>query len=107
LKSITHRLHLPEQAISKTYCDLNGQRYRSEEMVYTLLRAQEAFVDAHDFDCPADCWGDMGAASGPLFLSLAISAATRGYANGDYPLAWAGSESGHRSATLLRLGADV
>jgi 3-oxoacyl-[acyl-carrier-protein] synthase-1 len=107
LKSITQRLHLPEQAISKTYCDLNGQRYRSEEMVYTLLRVQEAFVDAHDFECPADCWGDMGAASGPLFLSLAISAAVRGYASGDYPVAWAGSEGGHRSATLLRLGADV
>jgi 3-oxoacyl-[acyl-carrier-protein] synthase-1 len=95
------RLHLPQQAITDTYCDLNGQRYRTEELVYTLLRVQEAFVDAHDYRCPADCWGDVGAASGPLFAALAIVASQRGYSNGPYPALWAGSESGHRTVALL------
>jgi 3-oxoacyl-[acyl-carrier-protein] synthase-1 len=96
-------LDVPREAITATYCDLNGQRYRSEEFVYTLLRVQGAFVDAHDYLSPADCWGDVGAASGPLFVVLALAAVDRGYAVGTVPLMWAGSESGYRSAVLLRL----
>jgi 3-oxoacyl-[acyl-carrier-protein] synthase-1 len=92
-----------EQAITATYCDLNGQRYRNEEYLYALLRVQEVFVDAHDYECPADCWGDLGAASGPLFASLAICASERGYSKGPFPVAWAGSNSGYRTAVLLAL----
>jgi len=103
LKHVTSSLDLPREAITETYCDLNGERYRNEEFVYTLLRVQDAFVDAHNYTCPADCWGDVGAASGPLFLALAIIASSRGYAAGNLPLLWAGSESGYRSAVVLRL----
>lgn len=102
LKEIGMSLHLPQQAITATYCDLNGERYRNEEFVYTLLRMQEYFVDAHDYLSPADCWGDVGAASGPLFVSLAINANQRGYSKGPFPVLWAGSESGIRSAVLLK-----
>lgn len=96
-------LQLPRQLITGTYCDLNGERYRNEEFAYTILRTQQAFVDAHDYQCPADCWGDVGAASGPLFASLAIIASQRGYATGRLPILWAGSESGYRSAVILNL----
>lgn len=102
-REVIATLRLPGEPITATYCDLNGQRYRNEELVYTLLRTQEAFVDAHDYLCPADCWGDVGAASGPLFVALAVAAAQRGYSKGPRPLLWAGSESGHRSAALLNL----
>jgi 3-oxoacyl-[acyl-carrier-protein] synthase-1 len=94
---------LPQQKITATYCDLNGQRYRNEEYVYALLRTQEAFVDAHDYLCPADCWGDVGAAGGLLHAGLAVAAARRGYATGPRPLLWAGSVSGCRSAVLLNM----
>lgn len=103
IQNLTRQLRLPEQRITATYCDLNGERYRNEEFTYTLLRTQEAFVDAHDYLCPADCWGDVGAASGPLFACLAIMASLRGYSKGPTPLLWTGSESGHRSAVLLSL----
>jgi 3-oxoacyl-[acyl-carrier-protein] synthase I len=91
------------QLITATYCDLNGERYRNEEFTYALLRTQEAFVDAHDYLSPADCWGDVGAASGPLFTALAIAAQQRGYSKGRYPILWAGSECGYRAAVLLDL----
>jgi 3-oxoacyl-[acyl-carrier-protein] synthase-1 len=94
---------LPERSITLTYCDLNGERYRNEEFAYALLRVQRAFVNVHNYVSPADCWGDVGAASGPLFASLAVVAQQRGYGNGVYSLLWAGSESGHRTAMLLRL----
>lgn len=103
LRDLISGLQLPQEEITATYCDLNGQRYRNEEFVYALLRTQEAFVDAHDYLCPADCWGDVGAASGLLYAALAVAAVRRGYAKGSRPLLWAGSESGYRSAVLLNL----
>lgn len=103
LRDLIAGLRLPQEEITATYCDLNGQRYRNEEFVYAMLRTQEAFVDAHDYLCPADCWGDVGAASGLLYAALAVAAARRGYAKGPRPLLWAGSESGYRSAVLLNL----
>ena len=103
LRDLIAGLRLPQEEITATYCDLNGQRYRNEEFVYALLRTQEAFADAHDYLCPADCWGDVGAASGLLYAALAVAAARRGYAKGPRPLLWAGSESGYRSAVLLNL----
>lgn len=107
LKDIITSLRRRHQVITATYCDLNGERYRNEEFVYTLLRTQEGFIDAHDYECPADCWGDVGAASGLLFASLAIASKQRGYAKGLFPVLWAGSESGHRTAVLLNLGKNA
>lgn len=103
LRGASATLLAEEAAITETYCDLNGQRYRNEEFVYALLRVQEAFRDAHEYECPADCWGDMGAASGPLLTALAICASHRGYSKGSFPIAWAGSNSGDRAAVLLAL----
>lgn len=105
IKAVINHCRVPAGAISATYCDLNGERYRNEEFGYTLLRVQEAFVDAHDYLTPADCWGDVGAASGLCFASLAVAAHQRGYARGGLPLLWAGSQSGHRTAVLMKFGA--
>jgi 3-oxoacyl-[acyl-carrier-protein] synthase-1 len=104
LRSVIGSLKVPYELITASFCDLNGERYRSEEYVYALLRSQEGFVDAHDYISPADCWGDVGAASGPLFAALAIVSSVRGYAKGNVPMLWAGSDSGYRSAVVLGLG---
>lgn len=95
-------LRLPEQRIDDSICDLNGEPYRSEEFAFTVLRTQMAFVDATRFVTPADCWGDVGAASGPLFANLAATAATRGYAKGPRTLIWTSSENGDRAAAVVR-----
>lgn len=104
LASVAGSLRVPHELITASYCDLNGERYRNEEYVYALLRTQEAFVDAHDYISPADCWGDVGAASGLLFAVLAVVSSMRGYAKGSVPVLWAGSDSGYRSAVALTLG---
>lgn len=103
LSSVIASMQRPQQQITATYCDLNGERHRNEEFAYTLLRTQLAFVDAHNYLCPADCWGDVGAASGPLYAALAIAAAQRGYASGILPVMWASSDNGFRTALLLSL----
>lgn len=105
--AITSRLKLPEEKINAIYCDMNGERYRTEEFVFTALRQQAAFVDVHDTTLPADCWGDIGAASGPLFTCLAVASSQRGYARGPRSLMWTSSEAGQRGAALLYLPMEL
>lgn len=88
--------------VDYTICDQNGEAYRSDEYGFMLCRLAEYFSEPSDYLAPADCWGDVGAASGPLFLNLIYAAAEKGYDKGTYTLLWASSEGGERSAALVR-----
>jgi len=103
IASATASLHLPQEKVATTYCDLNGERHRTEELLYVPLRLPAPFVDANRHESPADAWGDVGAASGPLYLCLAVASAERRYARGPYVLAWASSDGGTRAAATLTL----
>ena len=74
-----------------SYCDLNGETYRADEFGFAVCRTGEGFHDAGSFNAAAECWGDVGAASVPLQVSLATSAWSRGYAKGQNILCWASS----------------
>lgn len=91
------------EVISDIICDINGERYRGEEWGFVCLRLPQYFDDPTAYRSPADCWGDMGAASGPLFAMLACQAAVRGYAKGPRILLWTSSEGGLRGAAVLEL----
>lgn len=104
ISAATANLRLPAEQIAFTYCDLNGERFRSEEFMFAQVRTQDAFVDANNYLSPADCWGDVGAASGPLYVALASESKLRGYAKGNHAMLWAGSDGGHRAALTLKLG---
>jgi 3-oxoacyl-[acyl-carrier-protein] synthase I len=93
---------LGDGPVDRILCDMNGERYRGNEYGFAALRAHALFRDAADFETPADCWGDLGAASGPLLACLAIEAERRGYAKGPDTLVWASSEGGRRGAAILR-----
>lgn len=91
----------PWIAIDNTICDMNGEPYRADEFGFATLRTADRFVDASRFDAPADCWGDVGAASGPLLVNLAATAQRKRYADSKRTLVWASSESGERAAAVL------
>jgi 3-oxoacyl-[acyl-carrier-protein] synthase-1 len=103
IAAATQNLRLPNEQITLSYCDLNGERFRNEEFVFAQLRTQDSFLDANDYVSPADCWGDVGAASGPLFVALAAASKLRGYAKGSLVLLWTSSDRGYRSAVTLSL----
>lgn len=91
----------PIDPVGRIICDMNGERYRGNEYGFAVIRNPGRFKDAADFETPADCWGDVGAASGPLFVSLITEAEARKYQNAPLSLIWAGSENGSRAAVLL------
>jgi len=96
-------VYLPRDSrVTHTICDMNGEPYRGNEYGFAMLRTSTSFADDADFMTPADCWGDVGAASGPLFTMLAALAAKKGYSPGPCTLVWASSEHGLRGAALLR-----
>jgi 3-oxoacyl-[acyl-carrier-protein] synthase-1 len=92
--------------IDNTICDQNGEAYRADEYGFTLARTNKRFVDASSFLTPADCCGDVGAASGPLFVGLAAAASKKRYAKGPCTLVWTSSEGGERSAAIIRTAAS-
>src|SRR6266540_1710599 len=94
-------------AIECIICDLNGERYRAEEWGFVCLRMARYFTDPTGYLSPADCWGDVGAASGPLFMMLACEGAKRGYSNARRIMLWAGSEAGLRAAAVLESATPV
>lgn len=89
------------RTIDRILCDMNGERYRGNEYGFAILKTAGIFKAAADFESPADCWGDVGAASGPLNAGLAIEAVARGYAIGPLTMIWASSESGRRAAVVV------
>ncbi len=91
----------PGTKVDALFSDMNGEPYRADEFGFTALRTKEYFEAAGDYAAPADCWGDVGAASGPLCSALAIISHYKGYGKGPLSLVWAGSESGERAAALL------
>ena len=84
------------------YCDMNGEPYRADEFGFATIRAGALFRDPSAFTAPADCWGDVGAASGPMFLVLADAATRKGYAPGPVLAAFMSSESGERCGFVTR-----
>ena len=91
------------EKITDVYCDMNGEPYRADEYGFACLRTKEYFESASDFIAPADCWGDVSAASAPLYIALALIAGSKHYANGATACIWASSEGGHRGAAVLRV----
>ena len=90
--------------VTDVYCDMNGEPYRADEYGFTALRTKEHFESASDFIAPADCWGDVCAAGGPLHVGLAAIAGSKRYATGNHAFVWSGSEGGERAATLVAIG---
>jgi 3-oxoacyl-[acyl-carrier-protein] synthase-1 len=94
-------LRSPADRISEVLCDINGERYRADEWAFVSLRLSGYFDDPTAYLSPAECWGDVGAATGPLLVMLACQAAVRGYARGPRTMIWASSEGGRRGAAVL------
>lgn len=90
--------------VTDLYTDINGERYRTEEVAFTILRTALKFRDASEYVTPTTSCGDLGAATGILLAALAVGAWQREWAHGKLAMLTAGSEAGLRSALLLERG---
>lgn len=66
--------------VGHIFCDLNSERPRTDEWGYTVPRVRDRCVDAARYIAPAVSWGDVGSATGPLLVQLALASFSRGWA---------------------------
>jgi 3-oxoacyl-[acyl-carrier-protein] synthase-1 len=88
--------------ISDLYGDINGERERTHDWGFALLRTAAGFRDGTDYVTAVGQCGDIGAATGALGCVLAVQAWQRHYASGPRALVWAGSWGGLRGAAVLQ-----
>jgi 3-oxoacyl-[acyl-carrier-protein] synthase-1 len=102
IRGATRGLKLPDEQVSDIFCDMNGERMRTDDWGFALLRTQRMFRAASEFVTGAPEYGDIGAASGAVSAALAVEAFQRGYARGPRALIWGASWSGLRAACVLQ-----
>ena len=81
--------------------DVSGEQYAFKEAALALLRVLRQRKEFYDIWHPADCIGEVGAAIGPVILSVLLAAMRKGYSPGNNVLAHFGSDEGKRAAMLL------
>jgi 3-oxoacyl-[acyl-carrier-protein] synthase I len=57
--------------IHSIYSSMNGENYWAKEYGVAFIRSRAAFQDPVKFEHPADCYGDVGSATGPILIALA------------------------------------
>ena len=82
-------------------CDLNGESYRGFEWGVVQTRMYKILSPVKKVTHPADCVGDVGAATGGLLVSYAVQAFNRGYHPSDNVLLWTSSDDGLRAALCI------
>lgn len=93
---------LPDGArVDDVLSDQNGERWRGDELGFAMPRVVERLAAPRRLLTPASAFGDVGAASGPLQVAVALHLAERGAARGPTVLALTSADGSERAAALL------
>jgi len=95
-----------ERQIDQIYSSFNGEGYNAQDFSYAVLNTGSQLGDFGTCIAPHDCWGDIGAASVPVLISLATEAGKKGYAKGALNLIIASSLGSSRGCVLLELNTE-
>jgi 3-oxoacyl-[acyl-carrier-protein] synthase-1 len=101
-QSIRASLSLAEAQVDGMICDLNGEYYRMKEWSLALTKVFDGSVVVPELWHPAENMGDVGAASGIVFVVIAVRALARSYFSGPNVLVWASSDDGQRGSVIVR-----
>jgi len=100
IKGAVHKDGTTKQ-VSNIYCDFNGESYYANEWGLMQVRLASIFNDVKAFNHPADCYGNVGAASGALLLASAVENLQQESASNNNTLVVTANDSGQRSALLV------
>lgn len=87
--------------VTDLYCDINGERPRTTDWGFALLRTGGWLRDGTQYETPVPSCGDLGAASAAFNIVLAVRALQREYSHGPRSLVWGASWYGLRGAALI------
>jgi 3-oxoacyl-[acyl-carrier-protein] synthase-1 len=89
-------------AIDYRIADLNGEQYGFKEAALAATRLVRERKAEFEIWHPADCIGEVGAATVPILLAFAATAARNGYAPGPQCLCHVANDDGARAALVLK-----
>ena len=81
-------------------CSLNGEQLGAKEWGVAVLRNHAGLDDVPVLVHPADCFGDMGAAMGPVLIGLSAIGMREEYLPGP-SLVWCASDAELRGAVCV------
>jgi 3-oxoacyl-[acyl-carrier-protein] synthase-1 len=81
--------------------DANGEQYLFKEAALALSRTLRTRKEEFDIWHLADCLGEIGAATVPAALAVALAAAEKDYAPGKRMLCHFGNDGGRRAAVIV------
>ena len=68
--------------INTVFSSMNGENLHAKEWGVANIRNQSSLAEKLRFEHPADCYGDPGAAAGPLMIGLAVLGMNEGHIQG-------------------------
>ena len=86
--------------IAEVYSSMTGESHWVKEWGVAFMRTRGAFREGHGMHHPADCFGETGAASGPLMVGLAALGIDGRYRRSP-ALAYGSSDRGARAAMIV------
>lgn len=90
-----------QEKVRSVYAGFNGENFWAKEWGVAYMRSQEQFETDFRVEHPADCFGDPGAALGPITIGLAAIGMQKGYLKGP-SLTWCSSDREPRAAALVQ-----
>jgi 3-oxoacyl-[acyl-carrier-protein] synthase-1 len=90
----------PAKSIHRIYSSMNGENHWAKEYGVAFLRNKEKFSDNCKIEHPADCYGDLGAASSTALITLAAED-LRATKLGRKNLVYCSSDKVERGAVVL------
>lgn len=89
-----------EQPVKQIYSSMNGEKYWSKEYGVAMMRNKRFFDDNVELEHPADCFGDLGSACGPVLIGLAAKALT-GKPSSKASMVYCSSDNANRAALII------
>ena len=90
----------PEESINSIYSSMNGENHWAKEYGVAYLRNKKMFAEPLRLEHPADCYGDLGAATATTLITLAaehLHKSKDAYKH----LVYSSSDTGMRGAIIL------
>ena len=101
LRSVVGELGKRDRKPDVVLCDLNGESYRSTEWSYAMAKVFRDGQPVPPLIHPADCLGDVGAASGGVLVGLAAAAMKKDMVPWETSVIWCSSDNGERAACAV------
>ena len=87
--------------IQTVLCSVNGESLQVKEWSIALTRNTQAFTQGFKVEHPAECYGDLGAATVPTLLGLSFTGLSKGYLSSPL-LVWSASDNECRGAVVIK-----